>query len=529
MITRFAILQSYNLSMANLVTVSEMITIEQAADTAGWSYAQMMEAAGASLANAILAHSHSPEKSIVALVGLGNNGGDALVTLRLLAAEGWKAQAFLVGKRPANDKLVRAAGEAGVAVRPFGLRAVQRALQGSAVVLDALLGTGVRLPLGEPFAQALEFAAQTLATRERPPLLVAVDCPSGMDCESGEVAPQTLRADLTVCMAAVKQGMLTFSAWPYLGRLEIGAIGLPKDLPAWASIQRAVIDGAMVRLALPPRPLDAHKGTFGTALVVAGSQAYPGAALLAARAAYGVGCGLVRVATTEGVQAMLAGHLPEAIWSVLPSEGGAISEAAARDLAADLAPATSLVLGPGLGQQPGTGAFVRAALDLDLPPTVIDADGLRWLAGMEGWHGRLKANSVLTPHPGEMAALSGLGIADLQADRLTVTERHAQAWGQVLVLKGAFTVVAAPDGRSATLPLATPALARAGSGDVLAGMIAGLLAQGVPPYEAACAAVWLHGQAAESALKRIGAAAGVLPSDLITQLPAALSAAELKQ
>ncbi|MCW5878035.1 MAG: NAD(P)H-hydrate dehydratase [Anaerolineales bacterium] len=511
--------------MAKLVTVDEMVAIEQAADAAGWSYADMMQAAGASLAQAVIAHSHSLDKNIVALVGPGNNGGDALVALRLLAEAGWHSQALLVGGRPAEDDLLLTAQSGGVRISSFAPDLAQTPLQKCAVLLDGLLGTGMRLPLRPAFADALDLTVQILSNLATPPLVVAVDCPSGMDCRTGVVAPEALAADLTVCMAAVKQGMLTTSALPYLGQIEVGDIGLPPDLPAWAAIRRSVIDRPMVHQALPPRPLDAHKGTFGTALVVAGSQAYPGAALLAAQSAYRVGSGLVRVATIEKVQAMLAGHLPEAVWMVLPSENDAIAEAAAADLEAALPRATGLLLGPGLGQQPGTGAFVRAALGLDLPPTVIDADALRWLAEIEDWPGRLRADSVLTPHPGEMAALSGLSVEHIQADRLAVAERYAQAWGQVLVLKGAFTVVAAPDGRSATLPLATPALSRAGSGDVLAGILTGLLAQGVPSYQAACAAVWLHGYTGERALSRLGTAAGVLPSDLLAELPAAIAAA----
>ncbi|MCW5876073.1 MAG: NAD(P)H-hydrate dehydratase [Anaerolineales bacterium] len=506
--------------MAKLVTVSEMVAIEQAADAAGWSYAHMMEAAGASLAESVTAHSHSPEKSVVALVGPGNNGGDALVALRLLAAEGCKAQALLVGERPAGDKLAQQAKKAGVTVKPFTLRSARAALARSTVVLDALLGTGARLPLREPFAQALELAAQVLAAREQPPLLVAVDCPSGMDCQNGEVAPQTLAADLTVCMAAIKQGMLTVSAFPYLGQLEVGDIGLPADLPAWGAIRREVIDSSMAQAALPRRPLDAHKGTFGTAMIVAGSQKFPGAALLAAEAAYRSGAGLVSVAASAGVQAALAGHLPEATWQLLPQADGGIAAEAAPQLAEALSRSTAMLLGPGLGRAAATGAFVRAALDLTLPPLVVDADGLRWLVEIEDWPQHLPPGTVLTPHPGEMEALSGLSSDQIQANRLELAEQYAQMWGHVLVLKGAFTVVAASDGRSALLPLATPALARAGSGDVLAGIITGLRAQGVPAYEAACAGAWLHGQAALRAAARLGGIGGVLAGDLAAELPA---------
>lgn len=497
--------------MQKLVSVAEMRDIEKAADAAGLSYAQMMENAGQSLADAVLAHSHDRKKTVLGLVGPGNNGGDTLVALALLAKQGWKASAFLVGQRPKGDRLAARAKRAGV---QFAAKLAVK----QDVVLDGLLGTGIRLPLREDFRQTLLEAGRQVSRREPMPLIVAVDCPSGLDAGSGDVASETLHADLTVSMAAVKLGMLKLPAFEYLGQLEIGGIGL-SDLEEWDAIKRYVIDEAFVRHALPERLLDAHKGTFGTAMIVAGSQRFPGAALLAGEAAYRSGAGLVTVAAPETIQPALAGHLREATWLPLPAENGWLAEQGSEIIKAHLDRVTAILLGPGFGTEAITGKLIEKLFAADLPPLVIDADGLKLMSKISGWESLLPQDTILTPHPGEMAILSGLTTDAIQSDRLGTAEKFAKQWKCTLVLKGAFTVVASHDGRTAVMPLATPALARAGTGDVLAGLITGLRAQGMAAFEAASCAVWLHGQAGLRAAERLGGAAGVLAGDLIAELP----------
>jgi NAD(P)H-hydrate epimerase len=506
--------------MAKLVSVSEMLAIEQAADKSGLSYARLMENAGRSLANAVIAHSHKSNKSVLGLAGSGNNGGDTLVALELLAKKGWQATAYLV-KRDMQEKHVKRAKKAGVSIVASDKSGTKlsKLIPKHVVLLDGLLGTGIHLPLREPFATVLAGVKEILGSMAHPPFIVAVDCPSGMDTDSGEIPAEMLKANLTVSMAAVKRGMLTLPAFDHLGKLVVGDIDLPPDLPEWTAIQRYAIDEEIAHSAIPPRPLKAHKGTFGTALIVAGSDHFPGAALLAGEAAYRSGVGLVTVATPETIQPSLAGHLREATWLPLPADSGWISAAAADLVRSALDRVTALLVGPGFGQQLGTQQFIDKLLDAKLPPTVIDADALKLLARIDDWPRRLPADTILTPHPGEMSILSGLSTDEIQSARTEVAEKHAQQWKVVLVLKGAFTVVASPDGRSATLSLATPALARAGTGDVLAGIITGLRAQGVTAFEAACTAVWLHGHAGLRAAALMGGTAGVLAGDLIAEIP----------
>jgi hydroxyethylthiazole kinase-like uncharacterized protein yjeF len=504
--------------MAKLVSVAEMQAIEKAADAAGLSYARMMANAGRKLAEEVAAHSHKA-KSALGLVGKGNNGGDTLIALLELSLRGWRVTAYIVGERA--DEHVNALEQAGAEIffhsQERESRQLLKAVSEHAVLLDGLLGTGAKLPLRAEIAEVLS-AVKARVESPDAPFVVAVDCPSGMDCNSGDVAKETLRADLTVCMAAVKQGMLTLPAYEYLGELVIAELGLPADLGAWTVVQHAVIDEEMARAELPARPLDAHKGTFGTALVVAGSRNYPGAALLAGRAAYRSGAGLVQMAVPESVQMMLAGHLPEATWLPLAEADGGFAKTAARALGEQLKRATAMLLGPGLGQGKETGAFVAELLKQKLPRLVVDADGLRWLAELKDWHRLLPAETVLTPHPGEMAILTGMDKDAIQSARRKTAQKFAAKWNSVVVLKGAFTVIAAADGRTATLPIVTPALARAGTGDVLAGLITGLRAQGVVGYEAACTAAWLHAQAGLRAAERLGGTAGVLAGDVVDEI-----------
>jgi NAD(P)H-hydrate epimerase len=516
-----------------LVSVREMQAIEREADASGLSYAEMMENAGLGLAERVLfSYSQLGERKALGLVGSGNNGGDTLVALAHLAFNGWKTSAYLVRARPADDPLMaRLKDQGGVIATAEGDQSFSRLaelLRTHTVVLDGVLGTGIRLPLKPEVAAVLDFTRQFLSS-EGKTHVVAVDCPSGIDCDTGEAAPECVPAERTVTMAAVKQGLLKFPAFKLVGSLEMVGIGLAEEdgslgpnPPAWRAVKRFVPDRVYVRTVLPARPLDAHKGTFGTALVVAGSVNYSGAALLAGRAAYRSGAGLVTLAVPEPLHAALAGHFAEATWAPLPDVDGFISADGVPKLIANINRATALLIGPGLGQEDTTRGFLDELLNagqsraaIPLPGLVIDADGLKLLASLEGWPRRLASTAVLTPHPGEMAILTGLKTAEIQADRLRVAEQFAREWGHVVVLKGAFTVVAAPDGRTAVIPVASPALARAGSGDVLGGLIAGLRAQGVEDFQASSAGAWIHAQAGLRAAERIGSTAAVLAGDLI--------------
>jgi hydroxyethylthiazole kinase-like uncharacterized protein yjeF len=529
-----------------LVTVSEMRAIEQEADSSGLTYAQMMENAGSGLAKQVLEIPFEEEDlGVLGLVGPGNNGGDALVAMAHLAAQGWQARAYLVHRKADKDPLVErlksAGGEVLLASDDDNFEKLSAFIETTTVVLDGVLGTGIHLPLKAEVGQVLRAALEALAQMDWPPLVVAVDCPSGVDCDSGEVAEEAIPADLTITMAAVKQGMLRLPAFEWLGELQVADIGLTDEVKAWTEISHTVVNDAFVIQNLPERSLDSHKGTFGTALVVAGSVNYTGAALLSGKAAYRSGTGLVTLAVPNPLHTVLAGQIPEATWVLLPHEMGVVSAAAVDVLVKNLERATAMLMGPGFGQEDATLDFLQTFLsgksvtrksparigfvhndeihsdekEVILPPLVVDADGLRLLAKIDDWPKLLPVSTILTPHPGEMSALTGLSVDEIQSDRLSVATRFAKEWGHVVVLKGAFTVVAAPDGRTATIPIATSALATAGTGDVLAGLVVGLRAQGLEAFEAAAAGAWIHAQAGLSAYESLGNSASVMASDVL--------------
>ncbi|NOH02369.1 MAG: NAD(P)H-hydrate epimerase [Chloroflexi bacterium] len=314
-----------------LVTVTQMRAIEKEADSKGVSYAQMMENAGRGLAEIVHAVGQENGWDVVAgLVGPGNNGGDTLVALTWLAGAGWRTHAYLVNRRTGDDPLISRYLEAGGDIFQFStdpdFESLGEVLNESAVLLDGLLGTGIKLPLKEEAALVLGGARILLSKMDAPPFIVAVDCPSGVDCDSGAAADETLPADLTITMAAVKQGLLKLPAFEFVGGLETVDIGLPENLTAWSALKTEAADWEMVSALMPERTPASHKGTFGTAFVIAGSTSYTGAALLAGKSAYRGGTGLVAMAVPEPPHAALAGHIPEAIWVPPPHESGFISE-----------------------------------------------------------------------------------------------------------------------------------------------------------------------------------------------------------
>jgi len=511
------------------VTVSEMVAIEKAADRAGYSYSDMMEAAGKGLAEEIHnRYDQNTGRGALALVGSGNNGGDALVAVDYLLQWGWKASALLLRQRPDDDPLLKRVAEQGGRVLdasdPDSLEDIlEGELSGCTVLLDGVLGTGIKLPLRAPLDELLALTGRQLSRFENPPEVVAVDCPSGIDCDTGEAAPVVLKADLTVTMAAVKAGILEFPAYNFVGDLALVDIGLPSGLSEWEGINREVIERAWVAERIPDRPLNAHKGTFGTALILAGSEELPGAAILAGKSAYRVGAGLVTIGVPENIHLALVSGIPEATWIVLDNGDQGIQESAVDQVRRALGRPTACLLGPGWGRGPSTGKFLAGVLDLDgLPPLVLDADGLRQLADFPDWPRRLPRRSVLTPHPGEMSGLCGLSIPEIQSDRIGTAERFAREWSQIVLLKGAHTVIAAPEGQTKILISAEPALARAGSGDVLAGIITGMIAQGLDPFSAAAVGAWLHARSGKEAESRAGSPAAVLAGDISKTIGQAL-------
>jgi NAD(P)H-hydrate epimerase len=529
-----------------LVTVKEMKMMESGGNQKGISYEEMMLRAGKGLAE-VVEKRYANKKSllVVGLVGGGNNGGDTLIALTSLEKNGWKTCALLVKERT-DDPLVKSYSEAGgksIMYAERGFANTAQAVLGAAdLILDGVLGTGTTLPLRDDARKFLKLIGDGVKNQS----IVAVDCPSGVDCESGAAAQETLKAELTVCMEAVKAGLIQFPAFEYCGEIMTITIGLDKFAHEKSS-QQDVVDADWVKNILPKRPKSSHKGTFGNVMVVGGSVNYVGAPVLSGLAAYRTGCGLVTLAVPQTIHPILAGRFLETVWLILDDQGGVISESAADLVAAQLTKVDALVVGPGIGQEETTARFLETlffqkssngksrrvgflleepngdAKEHKLPTIVLDADGLRWIAQNKDWNEKVKSKLVLTPHPGEMAALTGLTMEEIQSNRIAVVIKYALEWKQVVVLKGALTVIAAPDGRMNLIPVASSALAKAGSGDVLSGMIASLIGQGVTGFEAASAAAWLHAQAGLRAARELGCEASVLASDIIEAIPGVIA------
>lgn len=539
-----------------LVSVAEMKAIEDEANSRGISYEMMMERAGKGVAENILSSYSQSDKTKLALglVGSGNNGGDTLVALSTLAENGWQVRAYLVRPRPAEDRLIqRFIGAGGViktSAQDKNYHVLDDWLNTSTVLLDGVLGTGVQLPLKPVLSTLLGH----ISAFPQLPSVIAIDCPSGVDCDLGDAALEVIPAEITICMQAVKTGLLSFPAFKKVGQLAVIDLDLPVDLNNWKKINREIVEEKWVRAVLPERPLDGHKGTFGTVMVVAGSINYTGAAILAGRGAYRIGAGLVQLAVPGPLHTALAGHLPEATWLLLPHEMGVISKDAAEIVIKNMDKVTTLLLGPGWGLEDTTAEFIARLLGGNLghtrgsmsfmssnkeaenlhafadkqPPLVIDADGLKLLARIQEWWKLLSSEAVLTPHPGEMSVLTGLTVPEIQKDRLEIACKFAQEWGQVVVLKGANTVIAGPDGRVAVIAIATSALAHAGTGDVLAGIISGLRAQGLSAFNAAAAGAWIHARAGVAASDWVGHPASVLASDVLDSVAEVLQQINLE-
>ncbi len=516
-----------------LVTVAEMTRLES---ESGVPVPQLMEKAGLAVAQeAWLALGEIAERRLLVLCGPGNNGGDGLVAARHLKEWAADVIVFLLKPRPDDDANQAALVEREIPIITAGEDGWEQrladALGGAELVIDALLGTGRARSIEADLATVL---AQLKEARERrlPPRLLAVDLPSGLDADTGTVDPLTVAADTTIALAFAKVGLHLLPGARFAGDVEVVDIGVPAELAS--SVQTELITRRWAQEHLPGRPDDAHKGTFGSALIVAGSPRYTGAAYLACMGAMRAGAGLVTLACASAVHPILAAKLSETTFEPLDGTDGELSGQDVHSVLRALSARDyqCLLIGPGLSQSGYVQAFVHALLpklgsdqeegsERSLRAAVIDADALNNLARIDDWPALINLPAILTPHPGEMARLTGLSVAEVQADRLGTARKYAAEWGLNVLLKGAPSVVSAADGRAAVSPFVNPAFATAGSGDVLSGTIAGFIAQGVDPFDAACLGLYVGGLAGQRLRDEMGSA-GVIAGDLLPLIPLAM-------
>ncbi|PKB63935.1 MAG: hypothetical protein BZY80_04600 [SAR202 cluster bacterium Io17-Chloro-G2] len=510
-----------------IVTAAQMTALEQASEARGVSTDQLMENAGLAVAQVAreMMGGAAAGARVVALIGPGNNGADGLVAARHLRRWGAEVTACLLTRRPEPDPKLGLARQYGVSVIDFAGHAgspdLEPLLKHGKLVIDAVLGTGRARPLDGVVKHASQLLSGCRIAGSRPAVL-ALDLPTGVNADTGMVDPACFSADVTVALAYPKRGLVTMPGAAHTGSLRVVDIGLPEGVEDGADLALELLTPEWVASRLPPRPLDSHKGTFGHALVVAGSRNFVGAAFLASQGAIRAGAGLVTLATPQSVYPMAATKLTEVIHLPLPEdEDGRVHPDGAETLREAGGRYSALLVGCGLGFSPGAAEFVERLL-LDGPdltqPVIIDADGLNNLAQHAEWWRRLGRPAVVTPHPGEMATLTGSATSELQEDRISTARHWAGRWNVVVVLKGAYTVVSDPQGLARIAPFANPGLASGGTGDVLSGIIVALLAQGLSNMDAVCCGVYLHGLAGESVRRTMGDT-GAIATDLIQALP----------
>lgn len=489
----------------------------------------LMESAGQRVAGAakeMLSPMRLPHH-VVIVCGRGNNGGDGFVAGRHLVRDGVFVEIWALareedyrGDAAVNFKILKNSMSVSLKhiLEEDDLQGFRAALLRADLVVDAILGTGIKRKVKALFAAVINH----INAAEIP--VLSVDIPSGVDADDGHICGAAIRAQQTVTFAFPKRGFFLFPGASCVGKLRIVDIGIPETLAAESDLNLNMITASLVKENLLPRPLDGHKGTFGRVLVVAGSPGMTGAAALTANAALKGAAGLVYVATAESLRPVLEAKLMEPIAIGLPelSKEQCISRCAVPEILRILKRCTALAIGPGLAHAQETFSLLQELLRLSPVPMVIDAGALTALSQDPALLREASHTPVVTPHPGEMAELCGLTLEEVQKQRLTLAAQKAVEWGAIVVLKGAYSVVALPTKEVYINPVANPVMATAGTGDILTGLIVSQLAQDQPPSLAALCGTYIHGYAGELAAEVYGEQ-GVTAQQIAEQIPAVFS------
>lgn len=460
-------------------------------------------------------------KKVAIISGKGNNGGDGFTLARHLYNRDVNVEVYLLGEaadikgdaKMNLDILLKAAV-------PFyqvlTMKDLERPLKEADILVDAIFGTGLSSPITGLYAEAIEAINST----GKP--VISIDIPSGVSSDTGEILGTAIRSDLTVTLGLPKRGILVFPGASYVGALKVAEIGIPRKVVEEEDIRVHLITKEDIKASLPKRRPDSHKASFGHLLVIAGSIGKTGAAAMTSLSALKVGAGLVTLATPVSLNDILELKSTEVMTLPLPETDDLTLSVYAEDILIEVLPKmTAAAIGPGLSTHPETMKLVRYLIGRTENPMVIDADGINALIGHLDILKDAKAPLILTPHPGEMARLLGKTSKEIQEDRIRIGQSFAIEHKVYLVLKGARTIISDPEGNVFINPTGNPGMATAGTGDVLTGMIGGLIAQGIELLTAAKAGVYLHGLAGDIAEEEIGEM-GMIAGDIIDRIPRAI-------
>lgn len=512
------------------ITTSQMRELEKiAAEEFQIQGVELMRRAGRGVASVVayLADRAQMSDAFIQLIaGRGNNGGDVFAAATFLHEEKFEVEVLLAGSASEikGDALrhlskMRAAGVPLVELptKESWENALHDAGSGE-IIVDGLLGIGINGPPRGPVAAAIRYINSISADN----LIVSIDVPSGLNADTGENPGEAVQADVTVTIGMPKTGLLAPKAIPYVGCLEVVSIGIPVELTSHYNAPRELITGWDTRLCLPRRPRNAHKGMFGHALVVGGAVGMAGAPALAAKGALRTGAGLVSALVPQPIYPVVAGASLEVMTHpARETDAGSLSYAAWEQWRSRITSYDAIVAGPGMSRHEDSALWIRALLKEARCPLLLDADALFVIADTPDLIATSPCPVVITPHPGELARLLRCTAEDVQNDREAAARQAARLTRAIVVLKGAGTIVTTADSPLHINVTGNPGMATGGTGDVLAGMIGGLMAQGITPLDAARSGVFLHGRSGDCAMWR-KSQAGLLAGDLLEELPSVL-------
>lgn len=490
-----------------ILSAADIKGLEELAVESGVSMETLMENAGGETARFICAETDVAGKRAVILGGKGNNGGDGFVIARLLSKAGAEVTVVLAQGAPTGALAKQAYDKMTKGISIVTARGAEQAVDEADILVDAVFGFGFRGALPETVAALLRRANASHALR------FAVDLPSGVECDTGAADPSSFRADYTVSFTARKAAHTVYPGAAFAGKTVVRSVGIPREFLEMLPHETASVALSDVKPLFAPRKRDSHKGSFGRLLMICGSVGMAGACIMAARAALRGGVGLLELAVPHALYPVVAPCIPEAVFTLYEPD-----ETLEARIETALARADACVVGCGLGTAPYAARVLETVLRAARCPLVLDADALNLLAAAPDRLMDVRVPVTVTPHPGEMARLTGKDVAAVQSDRLQAAKEFTARYHVITVLKGAGTVIAEPKGDVRVNTTGNPGMARGGSGDVLAGLLGSFDAQGMDPFAAAWAAVCIHGAAGDRAAKALSEQA-MLPTDLIEMLP----------